>query len=133
MSEEEKKRQIRKGVFRVKTLEEMDEQGREPERVEKKAHPIVLSPETLPSIHGDDLPPEVVRFLVDYSEERETCSGAAYEIHRLGVVNGHDFTGTVCSDVLVWCWQRGVPTGGRGFSDGQKSVFETKFDPDRDQ
>lgn len=72
----------------------------------------VVRPETLPTIQGVDLPPEVVKILEDYSEGRETCSGAAYEVHALGMVAGHDFKGTVCSEILYWCWQRGLPTGG---------------------
>lgn len=62
--------------------------------------PLVIRPEELPTIQGNDLPPEVVKILEDYSEGRETCSGAAYEVHVLGCVAGHDFTGTVCSEIL---------------------------------
>jgi len=73
---------------------------------------ITLPPKDMPALHGEELPPEVVSILEDYSACRETCSGAAYEIHMLGSVRGHDFTGTVCSEVLIWCWQRRLPTGG---------------------
>jgi len=69
-------------------------------------------PKDMPTIHGGELPQQVVKILEDYSASRETCSGAAYEIHMLGKVGGHDFTGTACSEVLIWCWQRRLPTGG---------------------
>ncbi len=66
----------------------------------------------MPAIHGGELPPQVVKILEDYSASRDTCSGAAYEVHALGRVGEYDFTGTVCSEILIWCWQRGLHTGG---------------------
>ena len=68
----------------------------------------ISGPRTPPTLNGNNLPSEVVRLLTQYCEGCETCSATAYAIHRLGRINGHDFTGTACGDILIWSWQRGV-------------------------
>ena len=68
----------------------------------------IIPPRVIPNLHGNNLPSEVMRLLTQYCEGRETCSATAYAIHRLGRMKGHDFTGTACGDILIWCWQRRV-------------------------